>query len=101
MRLKTIKLFFSTLMSKKKTPAKSEDTSAALEVGQPVMLKLAIGEDREATVRVVNEDGTLDLELTVTAEDKRYIPLSERAQEPLLRKSCVKGEEVGNWSAKA
>lgn len=86
---------------KKSEQAEKGEAAALPEVGSQVMLKLALGEDREATVKAVNEDGTLDLELVVSAEDKRYIPLSERDQEPLTRKSCAQGEEVGNWSVKA
>lgn len=83
--------------SKAKSSAKK---SKGPEVGCVVSLHLAIKEDRDVGVKAVNKDGTLDLEIHFLEEDKRYLPLKERAESPVVRKNVAEGKEVGQWSKK-
>lgn len=87
------------MAGKKKTEA-AEGEVKKLEVGNVVELHLAIGEEIDASVSAVNEDGSYDLSCIVPEERKTYIDVRERDAEVLVRKGVTEGSEVGQFSRK-
>lgn len=78
-------------------------TGTEIVEGSEVVFTLAIGQIRDAVVRSVNGDGTLNVAFPVTDEDLAYLREEERDLKEVVRIEVKLGElgkEANTWSPK-